>query len=111
VILNQEIAHPVSRETLIANIKGAIEASDIELARSHLREAPKDPDAETLYLASLAALTHQQPLSFMDSVLDLDPTHQLAAKTLGRMRGLQVEATSPDEDTRQPCREVCSATL
>ena len=57
-------------------IREALDAFDLDRARTHLRMAMNDqPTAEIYYLASLAALNDQQRTMFLQKALDLDPFH------------------------------------
>lgn len=61
-------------------IKEAIDSFDLPRARQLLRDALKEADAETFYLASRAALDDEQKHEFLQKALALDPFHEAARK-------------------------------
>ncbi len=78
-------------------IKVAIDSLDIETARSMLRDALKDADAETYYLASLVALDNEQKKGFLQKALELDPFHEKAHAALGENRNKNSESIQPEK--------------
>lgn len=68
--------------TDLDTIRLAIEDGDISGARTLLREALRNPTAETYYLASLVALNNTQRNDFLHKALELDAFHQQAADAL-----------------------------
>lgn len=65
-------------------IKKAIDSFDVESARTLLREALKEANAETYYLASLVALDDEQKKSFLQKALSIDPFHEKSHAALKR---------------------------
>lgn len=61
-----------------AEIKAAIDAFDMDKARELLRDALKEADAETYYLASRAAIDDDQKREFWEKVVEADPFHEKA---------------------------------
>ncbi|MBI1259440.1 MAG: hypothetical protein GC204_18385 [Chloroflexi bacterium] len=61
--------------SLNAEIKAAIDASDVNRARQLLRDALKEADAETYYLASQVAVDDEQRREFLEKAVELDPFH------------------------------------
>ena len=60
----------------------AIEAGDIELARSLLRPLMNENNVEAFYLASRVAYTQEQALEFLRYALQLDPTNKAVRESL-----------------------------
>jgi hypothetical protein len=54
--------------SISSQIRDAIDSYDIDGARKLLRDALKDPDAETFYLASLVSLDDEQKRGFLQSL-------------------------------------------
>ncbi|MBX3086385.1 MAG: hypothetical protein KF716_32410 [Anaerolineae bacterium] len=86
-------------------IKNAIDSFDIERARTLLREALKNPDAETYYLASQVALNDEQKTEFLTKALNLDPAHRNARLALDKLSPSQSAAPSPDALTQALARQ------
>ena len=63
-------------------IRGLIDAMYPERARELIREAIKDANADTYYLASKVALDDNQRKQFLQKALDLDPFHEVAYREL-----------------------------
>lgn len=76
-------------------IRAALDAFDTEKARQLLRDAIKEADAETYYLASLAAIDDRQKNSFLEKALELDPFHAEA------YTALHGEPEAPTEKQRE----------
>ena len=77
-------------------IRQAIDAFDLDEARRLLREALRDaPDAETYYLASLAAITPQQRTDFLRKSQALDPTNTEVITALQSAAALPAPLSAP----------------
>jgi hypothetical protein len=63
-------------------IKQAIDSFDMTKARELLRDALKEADAETYYLASLVALDDEQKRGFLEKAVEIDPFHEKARTAL-----------------------------
>jgi|GEM_PF-5030278 len=74
-------------------IRLAIEQGNIEAARESLREAIREANAETFYLASKVALDNDQRTQFLQKTLDLDPFHAKAYKELQDIKGRSTPQT------------------
>jgi hypothetical protein len=70
---------------LNVQIRAAIDAFDVTGARELLREALKEPDAETYYLASQVALNDEQKRQFLEKSLLLEPFHERAFAALQKL--------------------------
>ena len=70
-----------------AEIKVALDAFDVDTARALLRDALREADAETYYLASRAALDDHQKQEFLEKAVDLDPFHDKARAALKLLHG------------------------
>ncbi len=68
--------------SLNSQIKEAIDLFDIDSARLLLRDALKEADAETYYLASKVAIDPQQRIEFLQKSTQLDPFHELSRREL-----------------------------
>lgn len=95
--------------TLNHEIRAAIESMYPDRARDLIKDALKDADAETYYLASLVALNEDQKRDFLQKALDLDPFHTQAYKALKELdKSLQKTevpsqtAVSQPQNTFQP---------
>lgn len=84
--------------SLNAQIKSAIESSDLVLARTLLREALEDADAEMFYLASKVALDDAQRNEFLRQATKLDPFHVEARQ--GLMAISREVSSTPDSSTK-----------
>lgn len=67
-------------------IKTALDGFDLNTARQLLREALPNADAETYYLASLAAITDDQRLQFLQKANELDPFHEKSVIELNKLK-------------------------
>ena len=67
---------------LNTEIKSAIDSFDMDKARELLRDALKEADAETYYLASKAAIDDEQKQEFLEKAVEADPFHDKARKAL-----------------------------
>lgn len=65
-----------------SEIKKAIDSFDTETARSLLREALKEANAETYYLASLVAIDNEQKRVFLQKSVDIDPFFEKSHEAL-----------------------------
>lgn len=83
------------------DIKAAIDSMDVDGARSLLRDALKEADAETYYLASQVALSDDQKRDFLKKAVDLDPFHAKATEALQGKPAAPV-ASYPLANTAQP---------
>jgi tetratricopeptide (TPR) repeat protein len=70
--------------TLNERIAQAISNGETSLARELLREAIKEPTAETYYLASQVAIDSAQSREFLEKAVELDPFHE---KAVTKLRG------------------------
>lgn len=68
--------------SLNEQIRQAINSFDTEGARLLLRDAMKEADAETYYLASKVALDDDQKTEFLKRAVELDPFHEKARAAL-----------------------------
>ncbi|MDL1899461.1 hypothetical protein FBR02_01685 [Anaerolineae bacterium CFX9] len=68
--------------SLNPQIKDAIDSFDPNRARELLREAMKDANAETYFLASKVALDDDQKREFLEKAVALDPFHEKARAAL-----------------------------
>ena len=88
---------------LNSQIKDAIDMFDTDKARTLLRDALKDANAETYYLASLVALDDRQRKMFLEKALEIDPFHANAYSALNdkNTQGMPSTESSPasDEET------------
>lgn len=96
-----------NREEFMSNknseIKKAIDTFDTETARSLLREALKEANAETYYLASLVALDDEQKNNFLKKAVELDPFHE---KSHASLKGISTSA--PSSVITTPKKEINS---
>ncbi len=65
-----------------SEIKKAIDTFDTETARALLREALKEANAETYYLASLVSLDDEQKRIFLQKSLEIDPFFEKSHEAL-----------------------------
>ena len=72
----------------IQQIRDAINAFDVTQARTLLRDALKNPDAEIFYLASMVALNDTQKRDYLQKAVAEDPFHEAAHHELARLVGL-----------------------
>lgn len=77
------------------DIRSAIDSGDMDKARGLLRDALKDPSADTYFLASLAALDDEQRHMFLKKATDLDPFHTEAVKALRALTQPTAQPTAP----------------
>lgn len=70
-------------------IKEAIDSFDIPLARQLLKDALKEADAETFFLASQVAVDDDQKREFLQKAVDADPFYEKARKALNQPAGNQ----------------------
>src|SRR5690606_34928746 len=82
---------------LNAEIKKALDSFDIDRARELLRQALKEADAKTYFLASRAALDDTQKQEFLTKALELDPFHENARKALKTSSQISVKEEKSDE--------------
>ncbi len=68
-------------------VKEAIDSFDMPRARELLRDALKQADAETYYLASRVALDDEQKRDFLEKAVALDPFHEKARAALKALSG------------------------
>jgi hypothetical protein len=68
-------------------IKQAIDGFDVDKARQLLKDAMKNGDAETYYLAARVALDEKQKREFLEKAVELDPFHQNAREELQGLSG------------------------
>lgn len=90
---------------LNVKIKEAIDSFDTDQARELLRDAIKEADAETYFLASKVALDDDQKQEFLQRAVELDPFHEKAQKAIKQSRNALSESVnspidySPDSQT------------
>jgi len=72
-------------QNLNNEIKSAIDSFDVERARILLRDALKEPNAETYYLASLVAINDGQKVEFLKKALQLDSSYTKAGIALDKL--------------------------
>jgi hypothetical protein len=85
---------------LNADIRDAIENLYHDRARELIREALKDANAETYFLASQVALDDAQSRSFLQKALDLDPFYAPAYKAMQAFKPKEmVQAPAPAPST------------
>jgi hypothetical protein len=72
--------------SLNPQIKAAIDSFDTSHARELLRDAMKEADAETFYLASRVALDDDQKQEFLEKAVALDPFHEKARAALKQFK-------------------------
>jgi hypothetical protein len=93
---------------IINEIKEAITASDLEQARTLLRQAlNENPSAEIYFLAAQAAINEQQKKMFLEKTLAADPFHAEAYNALNNTH--QVVANRADIEStlvKQPTQQV-----
>ncbi len=65
-----------------AEIRTAIDQFELEHAQQLLKQALKNPDAETYYLAARLAIDEEQRNDFLQKALALNPFHQKAQQVL-----------------------------
>jgi len=84
-----------------SEIKKAIDSFDTETARSLLRDALKEANAETYYLASLVALDDDQKQTFLQKSLDIDPFHEKSHEALKRFSNVNTvsKSSSPEKES------------
>ena len=70
---------------LNTQIKMAIESQEIVRARELLRDALKDADAETYFLASKVSVDEEQREEFLKKAISIDPFHTEARAALRKM--------------------------
>lgn len=68
-------------------IKQAIDRFDVDKARQLLKDAMKNGDGETYYLAARVALDEKQKREFLEKAVELDPFHQNAREELQGLSG------------------------
>lgn len=85
---------------LNTEIRNAIDTMNVDQARQLLRDALKNPDAETYYLASLVALNDKQKQEFLDKAIELDPFFDEAHKELKKLnKPVQTASQKPASTT------------
>ncbi len=96
---------------LNTQIKEAIDSFDMSHARELLRDAMKEANAETYYLASLVALDDDQKREFLEKAVALDPFHEKARQSLKQMNSVNnipTEASAEAEVSK--AQEVAQTT-
>lgn len=83
---------------LNVRIRQAIDSFDVENARKLLRDALKEANAETYYLASLVALDDRQRQSFLEKALEIDPFHADAYTALNTASSEGAETNADSEE-------------
>ena len=85
----------------LKEIRKSIDAFQMERARKLVDEAlAENPDAETYYLASQAAINHGQRMEFLQKALEYDPGFQVAADELAAIMPEQnIEPAPAARDT------------
>jgi hypothetical protein len=76
-----------------AEIKAAIDGFDLTTARQLLRDALKEADAETYFLASRAAVDDEQKREFLEKAVKEDPFHEQARAALNKLKNPQPPAS------------------
>lgn len=79
-------------------IKEAIDSFDTDKARELLRDAMKEADAETYFLASKVALDDDQKKEFLQKAIELDPFHEKANKALKAGTDITTQTSSNPAD-------------
>lgn len=89
----------------LAEIRKAIDAFQMDRARELVDEAlAEDPDAETYYLASLAAINHGQRVDYLRKALECDPEYTVAAEELASIMPEPPAESTPAVPEPQPAR-------
>jgi hypothetical protein len=97
--------------SLNEQIRQAINSFDTESARLLLRDAMKEADAETYYLASKVAIDDEQKTEFLEKAVELDPFHEKARLAL--KKGVSVspqDASVISKNSPSPVQETTSNT-
>ena len=83
------------------DIRAAIDTFDLARARELLRDALKEANAETYYLASRAALDEDQKRDFLEKAVALDPFHEKARLALKGNAPASAPAAQPTSPVSQ----------
>jgi hypothetical protein len=87
------------------DIRAAIDSFDLDRARQLLREAFQNPDAETYFLASRAAIDDDQRVEFLQKAVELDPFHEKARNGLKK---LNTSSSPPPPANTAPSEPVAN---
>ena len=87
------------------DIRAAIDSFDLDRARQLLREAFQNPDAETYFLASRAAIDDDQRVEFLQKAAELDPFHEKARNGLKK---LNTSSSPPPPANTAPSEPVAN---
>jgi hypothetical protein len=97
---------------LNAQIKAAIDSSDIGRARELLREAMKEANAETFYLASQVALDDEQKHEFLEEAVSLDRFHEASRRALREItQPKSATAPAPSEAKQLLGKDLVAGTV
>ncbi len=94
-----------------SEIKKAIDSFDTETARSLLREALKEANAETYYLASLVALDDDQKKTFLQKSLEIDPFHEKSHEALKRFSNVNPISQSSSSEKESVTNSALSPAI
>jgi len=80
---------------LNAQIRTSIDAFDVDSARNLLRDALKNPNAETYYLAALVAFDETQQLNYLELAVNSDPSFTQASILMAKVKNKLTTSLQP----------------